>query len=335
MTRTPPPDLLAQTLTWATTRYGTGSEVTDLRTMPGHAGLTYGFDVRTASGDDVASLILRLPPTGVKRQGNTDVLRQVPLLEALAADGQPVATVVDSSDDETIFGVPYLIVARMPGRNVSIDHGGEEPHEEHYRAAAEALGRLHTLPAKTALADWDTARTYRDEVLVWDRALAKCAEQSWHVDANALRDALLDAAPDDAAIGLVHGDYQFSNLLFAGEELTAILDWEISSIGPPLADLGWLLVINDQASWSHPIHVSHRPDDAVLVEAYARGRQEEVPEREVAYAKALAAYRFAIIAGLNLHLHRTGRRVDAHWELLEPSIPVLIERGQQDLASAR
>ena len=331
MTSSPPPELQEQAQAWASVTFGVGHTVVGLRTMPGHAGLTYGLEVQSPDGDIVASVILRLPPKGVKRQGNTDVLRQVPLLRALARHGLPVAPIVDASEDEAIFGVPYLVVARLPGRNVSIDDGGEEPAASHYLQAAEALGRLHAFPALSELGGWDTVRTYRDEVLAWDRALDKCSAQGWHPDAAQVREALLAVAPTDASVGLVHGDYQFSNLLFLGDELTAILDWEIASLGPTVADLGWLLVINDQDSWAHPVHVSQRPSDAAMTAAYQDGAGRQVSADEVAFAKALAAYRFAIIAGLNLHLHRTGRRVDAHWEVLEPSIPILLDRATRVL----
>ncbi len=89
---------------WAAAQYGRPATVTDVVAMPGHAGLSFGFTVEggsaTAGGE---RLVIRMPPKGVRRQGNTDVLRQVPLLSALARHGVPVPTVRWWSDDESWF----------------------------------------------------------------------------------------------------------------------------------------------------------------------------------------------------------------------------------------
>src|SRR5258708_4548835 len=76
---------------WAAEHYGSGAAIEDLRPMPGHAGISFGFDVVKGTWRD--PLVVRVPPPGVRRQGNTDVLRQVPVLQAAAAEGVPVAAV--------------------------------------------------------------------------------------------------------------------------------------------------------------------------------------------------------------------------------------------------
>jgi aminoglycoside phosphotransferase (APT) family kinase protein len=332
MSRQPPADLLAQADAWARSAYGEDARVARVTVLPGHAGLTYGLDVVDGSGSAVP-LVLRVPPAGVRRQGSTDVLRQAPLLDALLAAGLPVARVVAASEDEAWFGVPFLVVERVAGRNVSIDSGGEPPQRAHYLAAASALAQLHRVRWAESLTGWSSARGYFDEVLAWDRALGRALDEPWHPTAVHVRDALLRQAPQDVAMVLTHGDYQFSNLLFEGVRLTAVLDWEISGIGPGAADLGWFLVINDPHSWAHPVFVGARPSDDELVSGYAAVLGSHVSSDELRYSCALAAYRFAVITALNLSLHRTGRRVDAHWETLEPSIPVLLTRAQDELSS--
>jgi aminoglycoside phosphotransferase (APT) family kinase protein len=331
--RRPPPTLASQAQAWTASRYGPGASIADLEVMPGHAGLTYAFTVISPHGAVLDELVLRLPPKGVKLEGNTDVLRQAPLLEALAAAGVPVASVRAASADERWFGVPYLVVSRVAGRTVSIDVGGEPPRRAHFLRAAEALGELHRVPWQT-LAGWSRPRGYGDEIRSWDRALGKAEGEPWHRAATRVREALVETEPAEPRIGVLHGDYQFSNLLFQGDDLAAIVDWEISGIGPQLLDLGWLLVINDQRSWAHEVAVGARPTDRELQPVYAAALGAEVDPAELTFACALAAYRFAVIAGLNLSLHRSGRRVDDHWELLASSIAVLLERAGGDLATA-
>jgi aminoglycoside phosphotransferase (APT) family kinase protein len=98
--------------------YGKDAGVSNVEVMPGHAGLSFGFRVDYQEGGRAKneSLVMRMPPKGVRQSGNTDVLRQVPLLNALKRHGVPVPTVRWSGDDLRWFEVPYMMVERLPGR---------------------------------------------------------------------------------------------------------------------------------------------------------------------------------------------------------------------------
>ena len=90
------------------------------------------------------------------------------------------------------------------------------------------------------------------EVSRWDRFIGRAADPALLADAPALRQLLLDRLPTAADIGLVHGDFQFSNLYYARTgELQAVLDWELCTIGPTLMDVGWIATFNDPAAWVH------------------------------------------------------------------------------------
>src|SRR5690606_439175 len=80
---------------FAVAHYGASALVSQVEVMPGHAGLSFGFRVDYQEGGQRRneSLVMRLPPKGVRQSGNTDVLRQVPLLQALKRNGVPVPTV--------------------------------------------------------------------------------------------------------------------------------------------------------------------------------------------------------------------------------------------------
>ena len=306
-----------------------GATVARLRPLDGHSGFTFGFDLVDVE-DGPERMVLRLPPPGA-RSRNADVLRQVPVLRYLAAASFPVAPVLEPGTDETWFGSPYLMVEHVPGRTVSLDRADQRPPaHDHVVAAVAALGRLHRLPAARELDGWSEPIDYKQEVLAWDRALERMPDE-WRSDAERLRDRLLAEVPDRVAIGLVHGDYQFSNLLFEGTTLTAVLDWEVCGLGPQLLDLGWFLTINDQASWAHPVATEAIPSEEEIVTCYASAVGREVQRADVAFVRAVASYRFAVIAGLNLRLHRTGRREDPHWEMIAPSIPRLVADGLRRL----
>ncbi len=138
---------------------------------------------------------------------------------------------------------------------------------------------------------------------------------------------LLSTQPQDPPIGLFHGDFQGTNFLFDGETLVALLDWEISGISGHLLDLGWLLVFIDPESW----HANHSPIDAVpaaedLIARYEDGVQRTVPDMN--WYRALAGYRFAVISGFNVMLHRRGKRHDPEWDLIAPSVSSLFGRAK-------
>src|SRR5215207_6608727 len=113
--------LRAQLDRWAGAHYHEGTTIRDLHPMPGHAGLSFGFTVADASSE-LDRLVVRMPPKGVRRAGNTDVLRQVPLLKAMRSNGVPVAPVVWWDADEQWFDVPYFMVRYLPGETYVVSH---------------------------------------------------------------------------------------------------------------------------------------------------------------------------------------------------------------------
>ena len=131
--------LHAQLETWAGAHYHEGVTVSDLRAMPGHAGLSFGFTVADSSGV-LDRLVMRMPPKGVRRSGNTDVLRQVPLLQALRRGGVPVAELRWWDADEQWFEVPYFMVGLLPGTTFAV----RDPDPSFAAAGASVRQRLRT-----------------------------------------------------------------------------------------------------------------------------------------------------------------------------------------------
>jgi aminoglycoside phosphotransferase (APT) family kinase protein len=312
---------------WVRHHYGEDFEPTRLATLDGHSGLTYGFDVVDTTGRVADALVLRLPPAG-GRSRNADVLRQIPVLEAMSSAGVPVADVVSPGTDETWFGSPYLMTRRVPGQTVSIDVPDRPVTVEHVEQAIHALAAVHSVDwTPLAAAGWDSPADYRSELRLWDRARQKMATPELKEAAERLALELETQLPSDARTGIVHGDFQFSNLLFDQHNLTAVLDWEVASIGPRLLDLAWFAEINNPSNWAHDVYTAEIPGAEQMRAWYENAAGVTVEDGEFAFARALACYRFAVIAGLNVHLHRSGRRPDPHWEIIAPSIPVLLGQG--------
>ena len=311
---------------------GADAEVAGVRPMPGHSGLSFGFEVHGVDGP--ARHVLRLPPAGVRHEGPSDVLRQATVLRALAPTAVPVTPVSWAGDDPRWFDRPYLVAEWLDGATVGLEGDAGLPGgldaETAAREAIAALGALRRVDATRLLPGWEVATPVSD-LLRWDRFAERGADPALLALAPEVRARLLAAPPEGGSVGLRHGDFQWSNLLFHEGRLRAVLDWELASVGPVLHDLGWLCVFSDPGSWEGEGMWSITVPPERLAELYAAGGGAVAG---LAWHRACAAYSFAVIAAFNLMLHRRGKRVDPHYELLAPSIPRLLERALEVLDAA-
>ncbi len=303
--------------------------------MPGHAGFSYGFSVRSRGVEE--SWFLRLPPPGVKWEGTADVLRQVAVLRALDATDVPHCPVKWSGEDLEWFGRPYFVVPALEGDVARTEPGewtAELPETTRVsmaRQCMQALASIHRLDWKPLVARLGDPIPFDVDVTRWDRFMEKLARPEDFARAPTLRQKLLDRAPEDAHIGVFHGDYHFGNTFFSFEgELRAVIDWELTGIGATLNDLGWVATFNDAPAWAHPTlpgPSGAMPDADALCEMYREAWGAPLPD--LGWFRALAGYKFAIITGLNLSLHRRGKRVDPTWETIGDSIGTLLARAEE------
>jgi aminoglycoside phosphotransferase (APT) family kinase protein len=322
------------------------ARVHDVHAMPGHAGFAYGFSVE--SGGTVESWFLRLPPPNVKWQGTADVLRQVTVLDALDGTDVPHCSVRWSGGwsgegDEELrwFDRPYFIVPKLEGDVLRIGPG--EWAEDLTEAAQLDLGReIMTALAGIHRLDWRPLSylgepvPFADDVTRWDRFLERAADPERLARAGEVRQRLLDTVPADAPVGVFHGDFQTANLFCAtgdAPHLKAVIDWELTGIGATLNDVGWICTFSDPEAWA--IGSEGRSmflDPGTLIGLYEAAWGDPLPD--LAWFRALAAYKFAVITGFNLMLHRRGKRHDPLWETTRESMTPLIERAAALLGSA-
>jgi aminoglycoside phosphotransferase (APT) family kinase protein len=336
------PPMAERLASWARHHYGPEASVESVAPMPGNAGLSFGFDVgrpgESGAASGVERLVIRVPPAGVRRKGNTDVLRQVPLLQAAAADGVPVPAVRWWGDDERWFGVPYLVVDRLPGRSLNLfapepDFFDLSPAGVRavFRQAVEALVATHRVDWRSRLPEWDEPRSLEAEIAFWDPILGKGDDEGWISAGRELRDALLLTRPAEPDPGLVHGDFYSNNWVVDGEgRLRAVVDWEIAAIGPSLLDLGWLCMMYDPESWppAQRARMGWAPAVEDIVGLYEDASGQPVPD--VAWYRALAGFRLAAITSLNVRLQRRGQRPpDPVWDLMADSYPYRVAQARR------
>ncbi|MDA1301087.1 MAG: phosphotransferase family protein [Proteobacteria bacterium] len=317
------------------------ARVSNVFVMPGHAGFAYGFTATANRSDE--SWFLRLPPPNVNWRGTADVLRQVQVLNALDGTPVPHCSVRWSGDDLQWFGCPYFIVPQLQGDVVRMGPGEwasvlpDETRRDMARQVMTALAEVHRLDWTTAAPALGPPIPFDEDVTRWDRFYERAADPELLVDAPEVRQRLLDQIPHDAPIGIFHGDFQTSNLFFDVHEarLLALIDWELVGVGATLNDVGWICTFSDNAAWpGGDGGAAPRPsflDPDALVELYVQAWGEPLPD--IGWYRALAAYKFAIITGLNLSLHRRGKRVDPSWEITRHAMPTLMSRALQLLAT--
>ena len=304
--------------------------VSDVYNMPGHAGFSYGFSV-TADGD-TTKWFIRLPPPNVNWRGTADVLRQVEVLNALDGTDIPHCSVQWSGDDLEWFDCPYFVVPCLEGDVLRLgpaEWASSLSEESLLNLGSEvmsALAQVHKVDAAKAPYLGDPV-PFNEDVERWDRFYERAADPELLSGVPECRRRLLDTLPAEAPIGIFHGDFQTSNLFCSPDgKLLAIIDWELTGIGATLNDVGWICTFSDRDAWfsehgERPIFLDPETLSQLYVDAYGS------PLPDIRWFRALAAYKFAIITGFNLSLHRRGKRVDPSWEQTKLSMKPLIDRA--------
>ena len=314
---------------WAKTTFGERTRVKQVNSLGGHSGVTIGFAVYDGN-TLLDELVLKMPPPGVARKNNFDVLRQVPLLEALEKHQIKAPRVKWYSDDERTFGGPYLIMSRLSG-NSPVDIFRAEASQgisnalSIFEQATDVLIDIHAVDVDIALPNWQIERRVVDEIEHWVKILHKSSDPEWVSCGLELRDLLHSTIPTDFRRGIVHGDYYSNNWVFDGNILSGVVDWEGTSIGPSMLDLGWLYMMYDRESWgpSRRKTMHWQPAPELLVERYIERSAWQRGEilAELNWYRALASYRLAAITAYYYEEHKTGRRRNDTWEMFAEAFP--------------
>ncbi|MCY4656034.1 MAG: phosphotransferase family protein [Gammaproteobacteria bacterium] len=305
-------------------------ELKNVRNMPGHAGFSYGFDVDSSNQE--SRWYIRLPPPNVNWRGTADVLRQVEVLNALDETNVPHCSVTWSGAELEWFGCPYFIVPFMEGDvlHVGPDGWAASLSEEQLYALGKqvmrALVEVHHVDIAKVPYLGDPV-PFDEDVLRWDRFYERAADPHLLSRVPECRQKLLDHLPTSTRVGIFHGDFQTSNLFCSKDgRLRAIIDWELTGVGATLNDVGWICTFADPHAWA--MDRSERPmflDPETLSKYYEEYFGQSLPD--ISWFRALAAYKFAIITGFNLSLHRRGKRPDPTWEQTALSMTPLIDRA--------
>lgn len=257
----------------------------------GRSNLTYRVD------SPAGAVVLRRPPVGDVPATAHDMGRERRVIAALAGSGVPVPRVLAFSDGGQPVGAPCFVMELIDGVVPSgeLPPGWATTEGERARAGqalVDVLVALHAVdPVARGLADFGRpegfmARQVRRWITQWEQARAAGfdSEPATVTELGKLADALAGSVPAAQRDTIVHGDYRIDNCLFDAADpgrITAVLDWELSTLGDPLADLGLLLVYWRQARelpvWRAAQHIPSPtglpgfPSRAEIVAAYGAG----------------------------------------------------------------
>lgn len=194
---------------------------------------------------DNRRMVLRKQPPGKLLPSAHAVDREARIMRALADSGVPVPSVLAYVDDAQVIGTPFYVMNRVEGRVFADPFlPGVSPPERAamFMSMADTLASLHGVDWKAiGLADFGNADDYfQRQIRRWSRQweLSKPAQSD---DVDALVQWLESHVPASTVTAISHGDFRIGNLLFHPTEprVVAVLDWELSTLGHPLADLAY------------------------------------------------------------------------------------------------
>ncbi len=267
----------------------------------GASNLTY----RVTSGDD--EWILRRPPTFVTATSN-DMRREWTVLQALEPTSVTVPRVLRTCSDSEVLGAPFYLMERLDGivfsSTAEVAHLDQAQSWACTEALIDELALLHSVdPVSVGLETFGrpegfVERQVRRWIKQWE--LTKFEELP-EIDETARR--LAAALPRSQANSIVHGDYSFNNTMFCREpatQLQGILDWELSTLGDPLTDVGMLAFYwGEVAESMMTVRQAHRANPGFgstddVLQRYARTSGLDL--EDIDFYVALATLKMAVIA---------------------------------------
>ncbi|GAU86784.1 phosphotransferase family protein [Bosea sp. BIWAKO-01] len=194
-----------------------------------------------------ASFVLRRKPFGMLLPSAHAVDREFRVITALHATGFPVPRPYALCLDDGVIGTTFYVMEMVQGVvywNALLPEASSERRARIYRAEVESLARLHNLDhAAIGLADYARPGNYFErQVLRWTKQYR--ASQTEHIaEVEHLIDWLPQSLPVQERVSVVHGDYRLDNIMFGLDGgVRAVLDWELSTLGDPLADFTYFLM---------------------------------------------------------------------------------------------
>ncbi|MFD4697063.1 phosphotransferase family protein [Streptomyces niveus] len=279
---------------------------------------------------------VRRPPLGHVLATAHDMKREFRVISALHPTAVPVPEPLLLCEDPDVLGAPFYLMEYVRGTPYRTAEQLAPLGPERTRAAllglVDTLVELHAVdPSAVGLADFGRPEGFLDRQL---RRWGKQLDASRNRDLpgiDALHATLGRSLPNSHAPTVIHGDYRLDNVLIGDDDrIKAVLDWEMSTLGDPLTDLGLLVM------YSAPLEITGspisttagaagHPDPAELVARYAAGSGRDTSA--IAWYTAFAWFKLAVILEGIHYRYTLGQTVGGGFERIGDLVPVFIEHG--------
>ena len=293
--------------------------------------------------DGSRSWVLRRPPHGLVLPTAHDMGREYRILTALRDTGVPVPATVGLSYDEEIIGAPFYVMQKLDGVTFRTHEQTAALTPAERRGFSDSM--IHTLAAlhnvdvaKVGLADWGKPDGFLERQLrrwhrQWDGA-----HTYERAEVDELLDRLTRSLPVTRFPGIVHGDYKVDNLMvdkFDAGKILGVLDWEMSTLGDTLADLGVMISFWDEpGDFFNPISAgttAHEgfPTRDEAVQEYAQIRGIEIAD--IDWYIVFADFKIAVILeGIHTRYvqgHTVGDDFEGIGDMVGPLLNRALERA--------
>ncbi|WP_068300767.1 phosphotransferase [Pararhodobacter sp. CCB-MM2] len=190
--------------------------------------------------------VLRRKPPGPLAAGAHAVDREFRVLKALGQAGFPVARVHGLCTDDSVIGSWFFVMDMVEGRifwDASFSDLPKEQRGDYFAAMNRTLAQLHAIdPDSVGLGDYGKAGNYfQRQIGRWTKSYLADTDAGRDPGMDRLIDWLPGAIPEGDETSIVHGDFRCDNMIFHPTEprVLAVLDWELSTLGHPLADFAY------------------------------------------------------------------------------------------------
>ncbi len=297
----------------------------------GRSNLTYSVT------DGTTTWVLRRPPLGHVLPTAHDMVREYRVMTALTDTAVPVPRTLALCEDLAVNGAPFYVMELVEGviyrDGASLAALGSDDARRISEVLVDVLCEIHAVDFEAVgLADFGRPEGFLERQVrrwgeQWERSKTRELPQ---VDELARR--LRAALPESGPPTIVHGDYRLDNTMMAADdpgEIVAVLDWEMSTLGDPLADLGLFLlywgradaqvIATGEAIGSQPGFLSREE----IVERYARVSGRAVDQLD--WYQVFAAYKLAIIVeGINAR-YQMGKTLGDGFEAMGAMVSGLVD----------